>query len=384
MQSRCDLFACLVCRVESPYFQGKEEKLGSGNFEVGEEEEEIVQLFRHRRIDVPLRKGAEFGVLERGRLSKVVGDSAAWGGGGGAGVIKRGVSFREVILVRLTRPDLELEVSTPSWLPPGVWHCPVKKGGCRAKPSLSALACKCGTWRCLVCDEILPSGVTACYNCGLKKHWCPTEMVEWSWGGFEEAFSQFLLGRRGQTVVEEEPSFVGDRLVGDSLEPWEGVSLLKVAGNPSGVARGIKSIGGSSAVVVKRVKLVGRTHPWVSRVSLEERMAEKRGVWFNKQKEEVRRSLSLQASSLLDQFEQMVGKQRSCTKFLHMVDEWASVLADYRQFVVEYRDFLQGALRVDHAAVRCGGCGVLRDPTAADNLSGVACCGDDKCVRLVH
>ena len=128
MQNRCDLFACLVCRVESPCFQGKEEKLGSGNFEVGEEEEEMVQPFRHLRIDVPLRKGAEFGVLERGELSKVVVEAAAWGGGGGAGVIKRGVSFREVILVRLTRPDLELKVSTPSWLPPGVWHCPVKKG----------------------------------------------------------------------------------------------------------------------------------------------------------------------------------------------------------------------------------------------------------------
>ena len=40
-------------------------------------------------------------------------EAAALGGGGGAGVIKRRVSFGEVILVRLTRPDLELKVSTP-------------------------------------------------------------------------------------------------------------------------------------------------------------------------------------------------------------------------------------------------------------------------------
>ena len=39
-------------------------------------------------------------------------------------------------------------------------------------------------------------------------------MVDWSWGWSEEAFSQFLLGMGGLTVVEEEPSFVGDHLVG--------------------------------------------------------------------------------------------------------------------------------------------------------------------------
>ena len=66
MQNRCDLFACLVCRVESPCFQGKEEELGSGNFEDGEEGEETVLPFRHRRIDVPLHKSAEFGGLDRG------------------------------------------------------------------------------------------------------------------------------------------------------------------------------------------------------------------------------------------------------------------------------------------------------------------------------
>ena len=209
-------------------------------------------------------------------------------------------------------------------------------------------------------------------------------MVDWSWGWSEEAFSQFLLGMGGQTVVEEEPSFVGDHLVGGWQEPLEGLGQSLVAGNPSGVTQGMKLASGSSSVIVKRVRLVGRTHPLVSRVSLEEKMADKRGLWFNKQKEEVRRDLSFQATLLLDQFKQMVGKQRSCAKFMQMVDEWASVLADYKQYVGVSRDFLLGAFRVDHAAVRCGGCGVLRDPTAADNLFGVACCGDDKCVRLVH
>ena len=74
-----------------------------------------------------LRFGADLGAVGRSRLgsqgpngklalehgARVVVEAAALGGGGGAGVIKRRVSFGEVILVRLTRPDLELKVSTP-------------------------------------------------------------------------------------------------------------------------------------------------------------------------------------------------------------------------------------------------------------------------------